>query len=140
MAKIAIYHMTQKAFRDGLDMAGRKEPIIASMMVIEGVKHNGYGYCGRLKIDTTGQSAETVTDFLLDEAWRLTNNIDTSWTENEEVIYDRGGGQGQRSSMVGDVFWIGYDQAYVVGSFGFIKLSDEAAKLIADQAEPGIAN
>jgi len=67
----------------------------------------------------------------LEEAFRLSNSINSNWTENEEVtvtpegrvvIVERGG---LRSTMVGDVFAVDGD-FFFVDMFGFKKLEAES--------------
>ena len=58
----------------------------------------------------------------LDEVWRLGNNIESSWIENNEVssiseaVRTRGGA---RSMMVGDMIIDEYGRRYKVAAFGF---------------------
>lgn len=54
----------------------------------------------------------------LDDAFRLTNNIESSWTENEGVTAH---GIRLRSSMVGDIFELNGEK-FVCASIGFEKL------------------
>jgi hypothetical protein len=63
----------------------------------------------------------------LDEAFRLTNNIDSPWINNHavqptaEIISQ----QGCRSTWVGDVMRTSDGTWYSIALFGFIKLTEE---------------
>lgn len=70
--------------------------------------------------------AEVNTD-RLDEAYRLTNNIDSDWTKNTSVKVI--GSSQQRSTSVGDVLQ-NSDGYHTVETFGFRKLSDEEVSQI----------
>jgi hypothetical protein len=70
----------------------------------------------------------TVDTDDLEEAFRLTNSINSSWTENSEITLTEKGKQmvrdngGLRSTMVGDVFTINVVNFHVVDMFGFKEL------------------
>jgi hypothetical protein len=141
MAKIAVYHMTRTAFRDGLDNVGRmrddEDALLAT--VVPAIENGSYVYCARVRSEPFAQDhlgADPTGH--LERVWRDTNNIDAPWTENESVIYSAG--REQRSSMVGDIF-VFDNEAYVVGSFGFKKMPNAAqiAELLAQHAKPGIS-
>ena len=61
----------------------------------------------------------------LDEAYKLSNNITSTWAKGEKVntlsneAEERGGA---RSSMVGDIFGDEDDNYYVVSPYGFTKI------------------
>jgi hypothetical protein len=57
----------------------------------------------------------------LEEAYRLTNNFDRPWTENDKV---KAYGSKRRSTSIGDVFESPVGVYYVVEVFGYRKLSD----------------
>jgi len=59
----------------------------------------------------------TVRGNSLDDAFRLTNHIDTPWTQNEDVTACVK--QPVRSTSVGDVIVDEAGAAHVVASFGF---------------------
>ena len=62
----------------------------------------------------------------LEEAWELTNHVDSDWTKGDKVLVDN---DGERSSMVGDVFerngWFG-----VVDMAGFSNFDDEDGSVL----------
>jgi hypothetical protein len=63
----------------------------------------------------------------LEVAWRLTNNIDSSWSLEPATgvhpVMAPGANRGRRSSMVGDVFELN-GKVLVVDTFGFTALPD----------------
>lgn len=63
----------------------------------------------------------TVDTDSLEEAFRLTNNIDHSWTKNKEVTAIE---PKLRSSSVGDVFEKG-DKIFMIASCGFNEIKVE---------------
>jgi hypothetical protein len=87
-------------------------------------KFTDYGFGGgTLKGVTIHQVAQVATEDL-DEAYRLTNNIDDSWIKNPEVTPIGIQGKGARSTSVGDVLFLN-DKGYVVESIGFREVSPE---------------
>jgi len=107
--------------------------LAASFTLIQGVtmiavwhndKFTDYGFGkGTLKGVTIHQVAQVATDEL-EEAYRLTNNIDTCWIENPEVTPIGITGEAARSTSVGDVLFLN-DKGYVVESFGFREIPRE---------------
>lgn len=77
-----------------------------------------------LEMGVFGQVA-TVDTESLEEAYRLTNNIDASWIHNPNV--DPTYNQDQRSTSVGDLLRDSQADYYVVESDGFRKLNNEFA-------------
>ena len=55
----------------------------------------------------------------LDDAFQLTNHIESDWTANQGVQAVAGG---QRSSSVGDIFILSSGEAHLVASIGFLKV------------------
>jgi len=72
--------------------------------------------------------AAVVETFDLDEAYKLTNNIDTPWPANEGV---EATGLSLRSTSVGDVLVKGMTY-YVVESEGYRELTDTEACSLKD--------
>lgn len=64
------------------------------------------------------KAADVRTDDL-EEAFALTNHVDTDWTEGARVTAV---GQGCRSTSTGDVMKMSDGSLHLVSSFGFTKL------------------
>lgn len=63
----------------------------------------------------------------LDEAFRLTNTLESAWWENAEVAFfgsAQYGLKGARSTSIGDVFECANKERYVVSRIGFVLLPD----------------
>ena len=60
-----------------------------------------------------------VDDWALDDAFRLTNHIESSWTDNDKVI-EINAGLSKRSTSVGDIIQsVNNGKLFMVASFGF---------------------
>ena len=78
--------------------------------------------------DATMKLAAVVETFDLDEAYKLTNNIDIPWVSNEGVSATQ---LSLRSTSVGDILVKG-TAYYVVESEGFRELTDAEACSLKD--------
>lgn len=74
--------------------------------------------------DTTIHLTARVNTDILQEAYRLTNNIDKSWAENPNVTVINAKGGPLRSTSVGDVLRHN-DKWYVVEMVGFREMTRE---------------
>ena len=59
-----------------------------------------------------------VDDWALDDAFRLTNHIDCSWTDNDKVT-EINAGLSKRSTSVGDIIQTGNGKLFMVARQGF---------------------
>jgi hypothetical protein len=102
---IKIYHKNQINDRDlriEFDFARGEK-------LVELVKANLKEYTEVADVDTND----------LDEAYRLTNSIDTVWyKDNEDVFPTRIAEQGCRSTSIGDIMYA-HGKWFVVDSYGF---------------------
>jgi hypothetical protein len=65
---------------------------------------------------------------VLEEAYGLTQNIDTAWIRNSEVIRYFGNPDGCRSSSVGDIFYVD-GTPYLVDRFGWEQLEQRYVEI-----------
>ncbi len=108
MTQITVYHLTLGGLRKGFDDVGRQQGRIATATKLrDAMRDNRYRRVGTILADS------------LNDAFRITNSIEDSWTKNPEVLGVAPGGH--RSTSVGDVFVMN-GIPHVVSSMGFTEL------------------
>ena len=104
---ITVYHANRSITRDSLCFG------LGQIFTADDVRKN-------IKLGNYDKVAEVDT-FDLDVAYRLTNHIHESWTENEGVTAIA---EKVRSTSIGDILEVD-GKRYVVDRVGFAELTDE---------------
>ena len=108
MAYITVRHLTREDFRDmGCIFDDDKRLAYAR----EVLKNNNYERVADMNL---GGSSSTI----LEDAYRLTNSIDTAWYENVDLLVAEGFQDGCRSTSVGDIVQLA-GESYMVAGCGF---------------------
>ncbi len=121
MARVIVKHLSDDKFRD-INCVGADEARLE--LALKFYKEAHYKTVCNLELGGTLSS-------VLDQAYMLTNSIDSAWYENSDILVEENASKGCRSTSIGDIIIVAHEVYVVVGA-GFKHLDLSANTIFAD--------